>query len=164
MMRYFDTHTHLHDKAFDADRSEVLARMREKKVGAITVGTDLATSTQAVALAGEHEDIWAAVGLHPNDNKEESFDEKAFGKLMEHPKIVAIGECGLDYYRGADEDKERQRASFEAQIAFAVAHEKPLMIHCRDAHEDAIVMLADAKKKHGEKVRGPFISLRLVRR
>ncbi len=154
MIELFDSHTHLHDKAFDEDRDAVIARMKEAGVSAVTVGTDLETSRKAVALAALHEELYAAIGLHPNDNREESFDAVAYAELAEHPKVVAVGECGLDYFRGVEEDKERQKRSFEEQVAFAVLHDKPLMIHCRDAHEDALSMLSKVKDIHGEKVRG----------
>lgn len=155
MSGLFDAHTHLHDKAFDTDRDAVIARMKEGGMRAITVGTDLTTSREAVALAELHEGLWASIGLHPNDNRVESFDESAYGSLVQSLKVVAIGECGLDYFRSpSDADKKRQRESFERQIAFAVEQRKPLMIHCRDAHEDALAILADAQKVHGEKVRG----------
>jgi TatD DNase family protein len=155
MSGLFDAHTHLHDKAFDSDRDAVIARMKEEGVRAITVGTDLATSREAIALAELHEVLWASIGLHPNDNREESFEESAYENLVRSPKVVAIGECGLDYFRSPnDTDKRRQRDSFERQIMFAVGHGKPLMIHCREAHEDALTMLTDAQRIHGEKVRG----------
>ncbi|HEY4511136.1 MAG TPA: TatD family hydrolase [Candidatus Paceibacterota bacterium] len=160
--KFFDAHTHLHDKAFDSDRAEVWGRMKECGVRAITVGTDLETSRKALSLAREHEELWAAIGLHPNDNKEEEFNPHAYAELAEDSKVVAIGECGLDYYRGGEDGKKRQKNTFEAQIAFAVAHDKPLMIHCRpsthgegtDAHEDTLAILAREKEKHGEKIRG----------
>lgn len=153
-MALFDAHTHLHDKAFDEDRDAVIARMKEAGVRAVTVGTDKETSIQAVELARLHDFLWASIGLHPNDNREELFDAEAYGELAKDPKVVAVGECGLDYFRGAEGDKERQKKAFEAQILFALQYDKPLMIHCREAHEDALSILQSFSREYGEKVRG----------
>lgn len=155
MFRYFDTHSHLHGKEFDADRGEVLARMREAKIGTITIGTGLTESEAAVALAESEPGVWASVGLHPADDAEEKFDSAAFQKLALHPKVVTIGECGLDYFRFADEaieEKKRQKALFKEHIALAREVGKPLVIHCRpslgtmDAHEDMLALLEEEKE------------------
>jgi TatD DNase family protein len=162
MIRYFDVHSHIHDKDYDVDRKEVLARMKEKGVGAFTVGTHLESSRKAVALAEEHDFLWATIGLHPTDTKA-SFNPSDYEKLGKHEKVVAIGECGLDYFRlkgGAADEKERQRENFLKQIEFAVFLGKPLMIHCRpkmgtmDAHEEMLSILSEKKKKYGEKLWG----------
>lgn len=151
--KYIDVHSHIHFKQYDADREEVIARMKEAGVGAITVGTDLESSKKAVELAAQHENIWATVGIHPTDTKE-VFNEKDFTELVKHPKVVAIGECGLDYYRvkgegeRVEEEKKKQKENFIKQIEFALKHEKPLIIHCRpsqgsdDAHETMIEILS----------------------
>lgn len=150
---YIDVHSHIHFKQYDADREEVIARMREAGVGAITVGTDLESSKKAVALAERHGGIWATVGIHPTDT-EEIFDEKNYKELVQSKRVVAIGECGLDYYRLTTDDpqlttkKEKQRENFVRQLEFALKYDKPLMIHCRpseestDAHEDMIEILS----------------------
>jgi len=159
-MNYFDSHCHLQLPEFDADREAVLARMREHDVGGVVVGVDLPTSRAAIALAHQHDLLWAAIGLHPNDNPDEHFDETAFAELAHDPKVVAIGECGLDYFRGADDETRReQRERFEKQIALALAAGKPLVIHCRakagtqDAHEDMIATLKEAKSRAPEGAR-----------
>ena len=95
---FFDVHSHLHDKAFNDDREKIISEMKDYGVGAITVGTGLKESRDAVALADAHENIFATIGLHPADNTLEEYDDEAFEKLAEHEKVVAIGECGLDYY------------------------------------------------------------------
>jgi len=147
-LKYFDAHTHIHFKEFDADIDEVLFRMKEGSVGAITVGVDLESSKRGVEFANKQENIWATVGQHPADNHTEKFDMPIYRHMVEDPKVVAIGECGLDYFRlkkGEEEaDKKRQREVFEKQIVLAREVGKPLMIHCRDAHEDVIAMLKES--------------------
>lgn len=156
-MKYIDTHSHPQFPQYDADRDVMLARMRDAEVGTIAVGTSQATSQNAVLLAAKHPDIWAAIGVHPNDTNE-MFDAEQF-ELLLHERVVAIGECGLDFYRGAN-DAERQKKNFESQIAFAVAHDFPLMLHVRpskgttDAHDDVLAMLVSAQREHGAHTRG----------
>lgn len=177
-MKYalFDLHAHLHDKAYDEDRDIVIKEMKEYGLGAITVGTDKEESQKAYELGKKHEHIFAAVGLHPADNVTEEFDYEYFKKLATDEKVVAIGECGLDYHyiqNFFDKDKEkggitwnkdaeadRQKRVFEEQVALAVEINKPLMLHGRptrgtmDAYEDMLHILESAKKKHGNKLRG----------
>jgi TatD DNase family protein len=173
---FFDIHSHLHDNAFDVDREKLLADMKAYGVGSIVVGTDMKESNAAVELATQHEHIFATVGLHPADNVTEEFDRVAFEKLASISKVVAIGECGLDYYYietfferdiksgkvtwNKDTEVARQKKIFEEQIELAVAVDKPLMLHGRpskgtmDAYEDMLSLLEDAKKKHGARLRG----------
>ena len=136
--KLFDSHCHLYMPQFDADREEVLARMQEAQMGAVVIGVDLASSMTALELASSRDFLWSSVGLHPNDNPAEAFDRSAFEALARDPKVVAIGECGLDYYRQepSTEEKHRQRERFEAHIALAAKANKALIIHCRDAHDD----------------------------
>ncbi|MDB5224710.1 MAG: sec-independent protein translocase protein TatD DNase family protein [Candidatus Adlerbacteria bacterium] len=153
-MEYFDAHCHIYTPQFDADRSEVLARMKDAGLGAIVVGTDYAQSTQALELASAHDFLWASVGLHPNDNLEEAFDIEKYRALAQNPKVVAIGECGLDYFRsgGTDAEKAAQKIRFAAHIELAVEVGKPLIIHCRNAHDDMLIMLGEYKEKFGDKL------------
>jgi len=160
MPEYFDTHSHLHFKQFDEDRDAVLARMREKNVWTIAVGTSLETSKQAFVLASSEQGVvrGATIGIHPTTI--EKFDTNAFQELLGE-EVVAVGECGLDYFRGSREELyPKQKENFKAQIEFAVQNDLPLMLHIRptnkteDAHEDAIEILKIFKKKYGEKVRG----------
>lgn len=150
-MRYFDAHAHLQLNEFDTDRDQVLDRMRNTETGAVMVGVDLETSRQAVHLAEQYDFLWAAVGLHPNDNPREQFDVVAFTELARHPRVVAIGECGLDYFRsgGTPEEREAQLHRFDLQIALAAEVRKPLIIHCRNAHEDMIARLTTARREYG---------------
>ncbi|MES2007061.1 MAG: TatD family hydrolase [Patescibacteria group bacterium] len=147
MFKLFDAHCHLHFPQYDADRTEVLARMQEKEMGAVLIGTDLKTSRAGIELAEKHDFFWSAVGLHPNDNIEEQFDEVAFEELARHPKVVAIGECGLDYFRsgGTTEEQSAQKIRFLKHIQLAEKVQKPLIIHCRNAHEDMIEILSEQK-------------------
>lgn len=138
-----DTHAHLHDPAFDADREAVLARARAAGVGAfLTIGTDVATSEAAVALAGAHPDVYAAVGIHPHEAR--TVDPAALARLAvlaRAPRVVAIGEIGLDYYRNLA-PPETQRAALVAQLRLAGAAGKPVLLHCREAHADLLDLCA----------------------
>lgn len=130
-MKVIDTHCHPQFPQYDADRGEVLARAEDAGVGMVCVGTDLEMSRAAVALAEAHEEMWASVGAHPNDIQRVSADD--FGQLLRHPKVVAIGEIGLDYYRTPDiEAQSRQREVFDEFLILARAHKKPIIVHCRD--------------------------------
>jgi len=125
-----DAHAHLQFRDFDKDRDEVIKRVKDAGIFCINVGTDFKTSKEAVLLAGKHEGFWATAGLHPNDS-EENFDETGFEELFLNPKTVAVGECGLDYFRSSPETKNRQEEIFRAQIRLAKKISKPLMLHCR---------------------------------
>lgn len=155
--RFFDIHSHLNDARFDADREEAIQRSLDASVWTISVGTDRASSKKVVDLAQTHEGMFASVGIHPTDKTDEQFDESYFHDLTRSPKTVAIGECGLDYFRApdaSDSEKKRQAALFEKQLELSVRVGKPLMIHCREAHHDMIGLLASKKKEHGEKLWG----------
>jgi TatD DNase family protein len=155
MPKYFDIHSHLNFKDYDADREEVIKRLRESETHTIVIGTDLASSKSAVELADKHEGIYAAIGIHPIDDKGGVFDEAAFEELMKHPKVVSIGECGLDFYHAKkEEDFERQKALFLKQLHFAVNHGKPLMIHARNAYQELLEILEPLHTEHGAKLRG----------
>jgi TatD DNase family protein len=154
MPDFFDIHSHINFSQYDADREQVIERMKKKKVWTTTVGVDLKTSKEAVAFADTHEGFFATIGVHPDDSKV-PFDESAFEKLVKNPKVLAIGECGLDYGKEntiSDEDKKRQAKDFEMQIEFAVKHGKPVMIHCRNAYNDVLDILESKKKIYGDKL------------
>ncbi len=154
-MRLFDAHCHLQMPQYDGDREEVLARMREAGMEGVVPGVDFETSRAAVELARKHDFLWAGVGLHPNDNLSEEFDEEKYASLASDPKVVAIGECGLDYFRAGKTGEERQAQfkRFEAQLQLALHANKALIIHCRDAHEDMLKILSAHRRDHGNKVR-----------
>jgi len=137
-----DTHIHLDDDRYKDDLDEVLNRAREAGVGCFIIpGADALTLQRAVEIVDANEDIYFAVGIHPYDM--DGFTSLDFDKYVNHNKCVAIGECGLDYYRleGSDEEKEaeklRQKKVFIAQIELAKKYKKPLIVHIRDASRDS---------------------------
>lgn len=138
-----DTHAHLHDPAFDGDRDAALGRARAAGiVRLLTVGTDLATCRQAVALAAAHPEVYAAVGIHPHDAA--SADAATLAEvaaLARAPKVAAIGEIGLDFYRNLA-PRPVQEAALRAQLALAHEVGKPVLLHCREAHEALLAILA----------------------
>jgi TatD DNase family protein len=137
-----DTHAHLDFSKFDVDRPAVIERARAAGVVAIVnVGTDLRTSRRAVELAKEYTAIHAAVGMHPHDAKK--LDGTALAELRElarGPKVVAVGEIGLDFYRDLS-PRDVQRRAFQAQLAWAAKMDKPVIIHDRDAHDEIMEIL-----------------------
>lgn len=162
-MKYLDAHTHAHFAAYDLDRAEVLVRAKTAGVAMINVGTGLKTSEEAIKLAEGNNGLWATIGLHPI-HASESHDDKSEGtgseaeefiyekylSLAKHEKVVAIGECGLDYFRIEDKDleiKNKQKEIFLEQIRLAKEVEKPLMIHCRSAFPDLIQLLKENKSE-----------------
>lgn len=164
-MRWIDVHSHVQFVAYETDREAVMLRAKEGNTAMINVGTQKDTSRAAVELAHKHPDIaWATIGLHPihtsksfHDKKElgdegkdftsraEEFDYDYYLELGRDPKVVGIGECGLDYYRLTRETQNAQRVAFEKQIHLAIELQKPLMIHCREAYADLIAMLDAAR-------------------
>lgn len=151
-IKYIDIHSHISSSDYQSDIIDVLKRMHERGVGTITVGTDLKSSIEAVKIAFENENIWACIGAHPHDDKTFVFHEEDFEELVKHPKVVAIGECGLDYFKLTDnveEEKERQKKEFIKQIEFSIKHNKPLMLHIREAYSDAYKILDKYPKARG---------------
>lgn len=155
MSKFFDIHSHLHSSDYDNDREEVIARMVDNDVWTISVGTDLETSKKELEIANSNKNIYTCIGMHPTDGI--FFDEQAFADLVVHPKVVAIGECGLDYGKTGNveaTEKIRQKKDFDQQIDFAVRFNKPLMLHIRNAHEDVLDILTSKKREYGDKLRG----------
>jgi TatD DNase family protein len=178
-MKYFDAHTHTNFVAYDSDQDEVMKRSLEAEVGMNVVGTQIDTSRSAIALAEKYDNVWATIGLHPthtsksfHDTKElgeggkeftsrgEVFDMKAYEAMGKNPKVIAIGECGLDYYRLAEDTKKVQQDAFVQQIELANTLQKPLMLHIRpavagamagkNAYEDALEILKTHAKVQGD--------------
>ena len=143
-----DSHCHLQDPAFDADRDEVLGRARRAGVSAfVVVGTDLESSRRAVDLADSHSDVYAAVGLHPHDAKH--LDDRTLGaleRLAESPKVVAVGEIGLDLYRKLS-PSDVQMDAFRRQIELARRLSLPVVIHSRQADEETYDILASYEQQ-----------------
>lgn len=187
--RFIDTHCHIHFQAYKEDMDDVIKRSLNAGVGMITVGTQSTTSKNGVALAEQYDGVWCTVGLHPNhlhaqeflDENElppgvkddiaegdgpakiktraERFDPEYYRELVQHPKVVAIGEFGLDYYRlppniDLEKMKADQTESVRAQLQFASAAGKPVVIHCRDAHADQAQLLREEIARGGLTRRG----------
>lgn len=135
----FDTHAHYDDRRFDPDRDEVLASMPSRNVGCIIdPGCDGDSSRAALALAEKYPHVYAAVGWHPEEWESwESDSMPLLRSLAEHPKTVAIGEIGLDYYWDR-EHKALQKEMFERQLCLAVEKGLPVIVHDREAHEDSL--------------------------
>ena len=141
-----DTHVHLDDNRYINDLDEVLNRARKGGVKRFIIpGADPANLERAIMIAESNSDVYFAVGVHPYDM--DLFNMEAFEKNVKHEKCVAIGECGLDYFRleGTSEEKEiekiRQKEIFIAQIELAKKYKKPLIVHIRDASRDSKELL-----------------------
>lgn len=149
----FDTHAHYDDAQFDADREALLSAMPENGVGLILdPGCDLESSRAAIALAEQYPHVYAAVGYHPeNCAPYTDADLDILRRLAQHPKVVAIGEIGLDYYWEQNPPKEFQQAVFRAQLALARELDLPVIVHDRDAHADCLAIV-----KEFPEVRGVF--------
>jgi TatD DNase family protein len=146
---YIDTHAHLDFDDYKEDFDEVIQRTIDNKVAVITIGTDLKKSKKALEIAEKYDHIWAVIGFHPLYVKDASREDfKGFEQMLKHPKCVGIGECGLDY--SDDSDKELQKEFFIRQIALALEHKKPLIIHCRDAWDDTLEILKVYKETNPE--------------
>jgi len=147
----FDTHAHLHFPEFAGDLDAVLERARVAGVRRIlTIGTDVPTSRAAAALALREPDVWAAVGIHPHEAADA--DEAALAeieRLAGGPRVVAIGETGLDFFRNLA-PREAQERALRSQLELAHRIRKPVLIHCRDAHEETLSILGAADvSEHG---------------
>jgi TatD DNase family protein len=143
-----DAHSHLQDPQFDADRDEALDRARAAGVSAfIVVGTDLRSSLLAVDLADSHSDVYATVGFHPHNAKD--LDDRALGavqRLADSPKVVAIGEIGLDFHRMLS-PRDVQLAAFRAQLDLARRLSLPVVVHARDADAETYDIIAAYEEK-----------------
>lgn len=176
--KYIDIHSHVNFKAFDEDRNEVIKRALDNNTWIINVGTQIDTSKKAVEIAHQYpEGVYAIIGLHPihtgasfHDEKElgeggveftsrgEIFDKEKYLELLRDPKVIGIGECGLDYFRCDAESIEKQKKAFIDQIEIANEVGKPLMLHIRNnpeqkdlnAYADALEILKQYAKVKGD--------------
>ncbi len=166
-MKYFDAHTHINFVAYNEDRAETIQRAKDAGVGMNVVGTQFDTSRSAVELAEKYDHVYATIGLHPvhtaksyHDIKElgeggkeftsrgEVFDIAKYEALGQSPRVIAVGECGLDYYRVEETTKDVQSKAFIEQIELANRLNKPLMLHIRNAYDDALdILKAHARVK-----------------
>ena len=141
---YFDTHAHYYDRAFDADRDDVLAALPAAGVDlALCPGCDLESSRQSVVLAEQYPHLYAAVGFHPENLEGARLSDLAEIEAMAaHPRVKAVGEIGLDYYWEKDPDRRRiQRDFFSAQLSLAEQLDLPAIVHDREAHRDSLDMV-----------------------
>ena len=153
-MRLFDSHAHYYYSAFDPDRDTVLSGLAARGVaGVVCPGCDLESSRQSMALAEKYSFLYFAAGLHPENLEGASLaDLDEVQKMAAHPKCVAIGEIGLDYYWvKASEDRANSREFFDAQLSLSEELDLPAIVHDRDAHRDTV----DLVKAH-PKARGVF--------
>lgn len=174
-LEYFDIHSHLYFPDFDKDREHEIEKMKKNGIGTIVIGTDIKSAKECIKLAKEHENIFACIGQHPGDLKEDSVFDEHLRKLAEDKKVVAIGECGLDYFHIPPEQSESssssevsasmelkliQKTIFEYHIDLALELNKPLMIHIRDkkgsfdAYLDALTILEHHFKISGGELKG----------
>lgn len=149
---FFDSHCHLTDPRFDEDRAEAIARARDAEVGGIvTIGSDVRDSEEAAALAEGHPDLWATAGVHPHvaDEARPGDLERIRALVEEHPRVVAVGETGLDYHYD-NAPRRVQRTRFREQAELAADLGAPVVVHARDADADVAALL----KEMGREVRG----------
>lgn len=160
---FFDIHSHFNLDSFDGDLDRLVKEHQQKGVGTICVGIDKDTSKKSLDLSEQYENIYACVGLHPQEVMNEGdFDYFFYKDLAMNSKVVCVGECGLDYFRIDPDDhvgKDRQKEVFKQQIELALELNLPLMLHIRpalntyDAYEEVLEML-ESYKKDNENLRG----------
>ncbi len=168
-----DTHCHIHFKAFEQNRDEVIARSKEKGMILNLVGTQQSTSKKGVELAEQYDWMYATIGLHPIQIHEvdvfeettnftsrgENFDPEFYRELAKHPKVIGVGETGLDRFHIPKDESEElilsaQKEVFRKHYDIAEEFELPLVMHVRDAHDEMIELLQDIKKEKGSLIRG----------
>lgn len=139
----FDSHAHYDDAAFDEDRDALLAALPQKGIcNVVNCGADLSSSCKSIALAEQYDYVYAAAGIHPECAKDapEGAAEQ-LEALLAAPKVVAVGEIGLDYHFEENAPRDVQKALFEAQLLLAKKHALPVIVHDRDAHGDTMALL-----------------------
>ena len=146
----FDTHAHYDDKAFDEDREEMLASLPENGIGnVVNVCASINSLRRIIPRTEKYPYVWGAAGVHP-DYAEEMTEEtlEEIRKIMQHEKILAVGEIGLDYYWHKEpENHKRQQEMFRAQMDIAREEKIPFMIHSRDAAEDTLMIVKEYMQK-----------------
>ena len=147
-MRLFDTHAHLDFPQFDGDRDRLIRELDRRGIHVINVGVDLVTSRASLELARKHEKIFAACGVHPHEAAD--FTDATLKELagLLDRGAVAVGECGLDYYRDLS-PREDQRRAFRAQLELAVEKGLPVIVHLREATEDLLAILREVRPDRG---------------
>jgi TatD DNase family protein len=171
-MKLIDTHAHVNFSAFKDDADDVISHTLKENIGIIIVGSQYKTSKRALEYANKYEKgVYAAIGLHPvhledsvveNEGSEgdykfrtkaEEFNYDSYEKLADFKKIIAIGEIGLDYYHinlktNVEQVKDRQKQVFYQQLILARKKDLPVIIHCRQAHDDMVNILQDFKNEY----------------
>jgi TatD DNase family protein len=139
-----DSHAHVYDESFDADRDAAIERAREAGVARmLLVGTNVATSRRAFELAARHAGVFPTAGLHPHDAADAGPEQRAeIEALCRRPDCVAVGETGLDWFKQFS-PREAQLSNFRWHLALARELRKPVIVHCRDAREDTLALLAE---------------------
>ena len=145
-MKVFDSHCHLDDPAFEGDREEAYGRMLEAQVErCVCVGSDIPSSLRCLEIAGSHEGVYAAVGIHPHEAKDAPPDlEERIVALMEKEKAVALGEIGLDYHYDFS-PRDTQMAVMARQFQLALEKDWPVIYHIREAHGDMLAFFRQQK-------------------
>jgi TatD DNase family protein len=140
-----DSHAHLYWKRFHEDRDQVISNALDAGVDHIVVpGTNLATSIAAVELCAGKTNLHATAGIHPSDSMDDTPETRAtLAALMASPECVGIGEAGLDFFHKDNPSLEKQEACFRWQLEKAVELDKPIIVHCRDSHEDTLRCVRD---------------------
>lgn len=170
-MLYIDTHSHINFKKFVDDSGRVILNALNEGIGMIIVGTDYKSSRKAIDLANRYEEgVYAAVGLHPVHLEDQEEDEQgrlifrgraedwnyeAYDKLAQMEKVVAIGEIGLDYYhlkitQDIFEKKQKQKKVLVEQLLLARRLDLPVILHCRNAHDDMLSLLDDFRHEYSD--------------
>ena len=144
-MPIFDTHAHYDADRFDSDRDTVLSALPGDGVGLVVdPGCDLPSSRAAVALAEKYSHVYAAVGIHPEDCAGfQDGDLAELRQLLRHPKVVAVGEIGLDYYWEENPPRDFQQTVFRKQLALALELDLPVIVHDREAHGDSLAIIQE---------------------
>ena len=147
---YFETHAHYDDKKFDEDRDELLRGLKNHNVGyVVNIGADMESSYNSIQLAEKYDFVYASVGVHPHEAinvKEE--DYKTLEKWLQHEKVVALGEIGLDYYYDLS-PRDVQREVFKKQLKICENVTKPVIIHSREASQEVFDIIKASKVRKG---------------
>jgi TatD DNase family protein len=149
-LRLVDSHCHLNYEGLAERQDEVLAKARERGVGAfLNISTLQAEWDDVISVAERNADVWATVGVHPHEaDSHPDLGSAALVQVSSHPRVIAIGECGLDYYYDKS-DRAAQRERFQAHIEAARASGLPLVVHTREAEDDTAEILGAAVKESG---------------
>lgn len=145
-----DTHAHIDFLEFDQDREQVIQRyIQNQGKSLINVSCDMSSSHRSVSLSNKYNNIFTAIGVHPHSAGEVTPDNlHILETLMQQPKVIAIGEVGLDFFKTPYYSAEIQEQAFRSQIALALKYNKPLIIHCRDAYMEILHILKSYNLAH----------------